>query len=146
MVTKFKSTWKESAQPRRQRKYRFNAPRSVQRKMVSAHLDKSLREKYNRRSFPLRVGDVVKVLRGNFKGKEGKVEKVDLKKLKLLISGCEVTRVNGQKSRVKIDPSNVKIVDLKLDDKKRKDALTRGKNKKEEWWFRIINIWGYNNG
>ena len=132
MTTEFRSTWKKSVQPRRQRKYRFNAPRSVQRKMVSAHLDKPLREKYDRRSFPLRVGDTVKVLRGNFKGKEGKVERVDLKKLKILVSGCEVFRVNGQKSRVKIDPSNVKIIDLKLDDKKRKDALVRGKDKKEE--------------
>jgi large subunit ribosomal protein L24 len=131
MVTEFKSTWKKSAQPRRQRKYRFNAPRSVARKMVSAHLDKPLREKYGKRSFTLRVGDVVKVMRGNYKGKEGKVERVDLKKLKILVSGCEVIRVNGQKSRVKIDPSNVKIVDLKLDDKKRKESLERGNSKKE---------------
>lgn len=125
MTKDFISSWKKSIQPRRQRKYRYNAPRSVARKMVSAHLDKPLKEKYGKRSFTLRVGDLVKVLRGNFKGKEGKVEHIDLKKLKIAVSGCEVVRVNGKKSKVKIDPSNVKIVDLKLDDKKRKNALLR---------------------
>lgn len=129
MNSKFNKSWNKSKKPSKQRKFRFNAPRSIKRKMMSAHLNKDLKSRYKRRNFPLRAGDIVKVVRGDFKGKEGKVERLDLKNLKIFVLGCEAVRVNGQKSKVAIDPSNVIIVDLKLDDKKRKDALQRNESK-----------------
>lgn len=129
MKSKFSASWSSSTQPRKQRKYRLNAPDNVRRIMMSASLDKPLKEKYGRRNFPLKVGDAVKVMRGNFKGKEGKIEVVDLKKLKVAISGCEVVKVNGQKSKVFVDPSNVMIKTLNLDDKLRVKALERASKK-----------------
>ncbi|MFA6088966.1 MAG: 50S ribosomal protein L24 [Candidatus Woesearchaeota archaeon] len=125
MDKEFSTSWRTSVQPRKQRKFRYNAPTNIRRVMLSAHLDKTLSEKYQKRSFPLRKGDTVKIVRGDFKKKEGIIERVDLKKLKIFVSGCDVTRVSGQKSKVAIDPSNVVIISLKLDDKKRKDAVSR---------------------
>ena len=42
--------WKASKQPRKQRKYRFNAPLHISGKFLSTHLSPELREVYKRRS------------------------------------------------------------------------------------------------
>ena len=80
MKTKFSSSWRRSSQPRKQRKYRYNAPLHIKQKFVSTHLSKNLRDKYKKRNINLRKGDSVKVMRGQFKNKSGKVEEVNLKK------------------------------------------------------------------
>ena len=118
----------KSKKPRKQRKFLYNAPLHIRRKMISAHLSKELRKQYNRRSFPVRVGDEVKILRGEFKGKTGKVKKVDTKKYKIYIEGITKKRTVGTEYTVPISPSNVEIIKLNLDDKKRLKALKRGKN------------------
>ena len=79
MKQKFSKHWIGSKQPRKQRKYRANAPLHVRHKMISANLNKDLRKKYGKRSFPLRKADNVKIMRGEFKNKTGKVASVDLK-------------------------------------------------------------------
>ena len=73
----------------------------------------------------LKVGDKVKILRGKFRGKEGAVKIIDLKTLKLSVSGVEHTKLDGTKIFLKLDPSNVQIIDLKLEDKKRKKAMEK---------------------
>jgi large subunit ribosomal protein L24 len=92
---------------------------------MSVHLSNELRKKYLRRSFPIRKGDKVKVLRGQFKGRENKVEEVILSKLKVHVTGIERSKKDGSKSRYSLEPSNLMITELNLDDKKRKEALER---------------------
>ena len=87
MKTKFSSSWIKSKQPRKQRKYRYNAPLHVKQKFVSAHLSKELRKKYNKRSMNLRKGDSIKIMRGQFKNKTGKIEEVSVKKTSVYVSG-----------------------------------------------------------
>ena len=70
----------------------------------------------------------VKILRGQFKGKEGTIEKVLLKKSRVQINGAENIKKDGSKSFYPIAPSNVIIIDIKLDDKKREAALKRKGN------------------
>ena len=118
----------KSKKPRKQRKFLYNAPLHIRRKMISSHLSKELREKYKKRSIPVRVGDEVKVLRGKFKGKTGKVKKVDTKKYKIYIEGITKKRTVGTEYTVPISPSNVEIIKLNLEDKKRLKALERGKS------------------
>jgi len=125
MKTKFSSSWKGSVQPRKQRKYRYNAPLHIRQKFVSTHLSKDLRKKYNKRSANLRKGDNVKVLRGQFKSKNGKVEEVDLKKTSVYVSGIEVTKKDGTKARYPIHPSNLMITELNMDDKMRQKIFER---------------------
>jgi len=117
--------WQSSKQPRKQRKYLYNAPIHIKKKFLSANLSKELREKYNRRSFPLRKGDEVKVMRGEFKGKTGKVNRINLKESKVYIDGITRKKVDGSDISVPIHPSNLKIVDLNLSDKKRLESLNK---------------------
>jgi large subunit ribosomal protein L24 len=120
----------KSKKPRKQRKFLFTAPLHLRRKFLSAHLSKELREKYKTRSFPLRKGDEVEVMRGEFKKRTGKIARVDLKKCKVYVEGITIKRTDGTERLKAIHPSNLKILRLALEDKKRLKALER-KMKKE---------------
>ena len=125
MKTKFSKTWKRSKQQRKQRKYRYNAPLHIKNKFMSAHLSKELRQKHKKRSFSVRKGDKVQVMRGQFKKKIGKIERIDIKKSRAYITGIETIKKDGTKTLYPINPSNLMIVELNLDDKKRSEALKR---------------------
>jgi ribosomal protein uL24 len=71
---------------------------------MSCNLSKDLRAKYAVRSIPVRKGDTIKVMRGNFpsliligtqKGKEGKVNAVYRKKWVLHIEKLTREKHNG---------------------------------------------------
>lgn len=119
--------WKSSKKPGKQRKYRHNAPLHVKRKFLSAHLSEELREKHNRRSFPVRKGDEIEVMKGKFKKKTGKISRVNLKKSKVYIDGITVKKVDGTDVQTPIDPSNLRLINLNLNDEKRLKALMRKK-------------------
>jgi large subunit ribosomal protein L24 len=125
MKSTFSISWKSSKQPRKQRKYVFNAPHHIKKKLVSTNLSKELREKHNKRNVPIRKGDKVKILRGQFKGKTGEITKVDLRNLKVNIEKIELLKKDGNRVAYPIRPSNLMIIELKLDDKKRKKLLER---------------------
>jgi len=125
MKTKFSSSWIRSKQPRKQRKYRYNAPLHIKQKFVSAHLSKDLREKYKRRSINLRKGDSVKVMRGQFRNKTGKIDEVNLKRTKVYVSGIEIAKRDGTKARYPLNPSNLVITEVDINDKMRNKSLGR---------------------
>ena len=127
MKTKFSKSWVRSKQPRKQRKYRYNAPLHIKQKFVSAHFSKELRKKYSKRSAILRKGDNVKVMRGQFKNKMGKVDKISLAKTYVYVSGIEIVKRDGTKSRHPIHPSNLMITELNMDDKERNKIFERKK-------------------
>ena len=124
------SSWKASTQRRKQRKYRYNAPIHVLGNFMNAHLVKNLREKYQTRSIRIRVGDKVKILRGQFKKKEGKISRVDIKNSKVFVEGIERGKGDGSKSFYPINPSNVMIMEL-TDDKKRMRKFQSEKSAKQ---------------
>lgn len=132
--TKFTVSWKRSSQVRKQRKYVHRAPLHLKQKMMHSHVAKALREKYNGvRSVQLRKGDTVKILRGEFRGKEGKVDRITLKRGRVYITGMDRIKADGSKIPVVFHPSNVMIVDFDLSDKKRKAKLTgKGSGKESE--------------
>ena len=115
-------SWKASKQPRKQRKYAYNAPDHIRGKFLSAHLSKELKEKHGMRSIRVRVGDTVKVVRGQFKGKEGDVESVNLAKTKLYIAGVEMSKQESGKVKYPVHPSNVIITKMKNDARRNKDS------------------------
>jgi large subunit ribosomal protein L24 len=125
MKQKFSTHWIGSKQPRKQRKYRYNLPLHLRHKLMSANLTKDLRKKYGRRNVPVRKNDVVKVMRGKFKKKTGKVSIVNLKKLKVAIENLQVQKKDGTKVNVYFDPSNIQITELNVDDKERTKSLER---------------------
>ena len=125
MKQKFSHSWISSSQPRKQRKYRHNAPLNLRHKMISAHLSKELRQKYQTRNTQLRKGDTVKIVRGQYKKKTGKISQILIKKYKVYVAGAELTKIDGSKSFYPIDPSNIIITELNLDDKQRSEVLKR---------------------
>lgn len=125
MKSRWFSGWLRSKQPRKQRKYTYNAPLHKRRKLMSAHLSSELKKKHGRNSFPVRKGDRVKILRGQYKGTIAEIEKVDLKKYRIFVKGVEHKKTEGRTSYYPIHPSNVTILTLKLDDSKRKNSLSR---------------------
>ena len=127
MKKEFSLGWKRSKQRRKQRKYLANAPLHIRRKLMSSNLSKELRKKYGRRSFPLRKNDVVKIMRGKFAGKTGKVNEVDLKRLRVSIEGIQNQKKEGTKVNVFFHASKLQIIELNLEDKKRQEQLKAGK-------------------
>lgn len=118
---------RQSAKPRKQRKRLYNAPLHKLAKLMSAHLSPELREKYKRRSFPVRTGDKVKILRGDFKGVEGKVIGVDRERQMIYVENVTLKKADGSTVNRPIHVSNVMITELNLDDPYRREALMRGK-------------------
>ncbi len=119
MKTQFSKTWKGSVQPRKQRKYLHNLPRHLKHRLMAATLSKELRKKYGKRSIPVKKNDVVKVLRGSFSGKTGKINSVSTKKLAAYIDGVETSRRDGTKVFVPIKASNLMIIELNEQDSRR---------------------------
>ena len=115
----------KSKQPRKQRKARYNAPLHIRHKFMNAPLSAELRKKYEKRSFPLRKGDTVRVVRGDDRGKEGKVRSVDLKREKITVDGVVIARSDVSEVPRPIHPSNVVITKLDVKDKLRESALGR---------------------
>lgn len=102
-------------------------------KLISVNLSKELRKKYQKRSVPLRKKDVVKIMRGKFKGKKGKVMKILLKTQKIEIEGIQIKKQDGSKVNINLRPSNLQIIELNVEDKKRNKILSKGiKEKKQE--------------
>ena len=116
------SSWKASEQPRKQRAYVRNAPLHIRNESVVAHLSKELRAKHKRRAIRVKVGDKVKVMRGSFKNKAGKVERIDVKNKKVYVTGVEFAKRDGSKAQYPVHPSNLLVQELDLADKRRLTA------------------------
>lgn len=113
------SAWKSSKKPGKQRKYIRNAPKHVKGAQLGSHLSPELRKKYSKRAVRVRKGDKVKVMNGTFKGKTGKVERIDTEKQRVFVSGIEILKKDGSKAQYPVKPSNLMIQDLDLSDKRR---------------------------
>jgi large subunit ribosomal protein L24 len=85
---------------------------------------------------PVRKGDTVRILRGDNKGFEGKVSRIDRKAFRIYVEGLTREKVDGTNIFLPIHPSKVQIRNLNLDDKWRKDVFARkkktAKQEKEE--------------
>lgn len=114
-----------SKQPRKQRKLLHTAPLHVRHKLMGVMLSKELKEQYGKRSIPVKKGDTVKVMRGDFKDHEGKVEKVDLKNYRVQIEGVSVQKPDGNQIYHSVHPSKLMIVEIELDDEERNKIMER---------------------
>lgn len=128
MKKKFSLSWLSSTQPRKQRKFRAQAPLHTKHKFLSTHLSKSLKEKYGKRNLPLRKGDEVLIMRGTFKKKKAKVNSVNLKKTKVSVEGIQRTKKDGSKVSVWFSPRALQITTLNLEDKKRLPSVSPKEN------------------
>ncbi|KAI3813467.1 hypothetical protein L1987_18192 [Smallanthus sonchifolius] len=87
---------------RKCRKAHFTAPSSVRRVLMSAPLSTDLRTKYNARSIPVRKDDEVQVVRGTYKGREGKL-KLDKDRKSLLERKAKGRAADKSKGKFSVD-------------------------------------------
>lgn len=90
---------------------------------ICSNLSNNLKKEYNTRSLRIVKGDSVKIMRGEYKGVEGKVEKLNTLKGRLSIEGVQREKIKGGQVKVQIHASNVRITSLHLDDKYRKNKI-----------------------
>ncbi len=114
-----------SKKPGKQRKALYTAPLHKRHKFLSAPLSEELRKEYKKRSIPVRKGDTVKIVRGDFKDTEGVVQKVLLKESRIYVAGAVIPKADGSERFYPVHPSNVVITKLELKDEKRKKVLER---------------------
>ena len=108
-------------------------PKHVRDGSICSSLSDDLREQYGRRSIRVIKGDTVSVLRGEYAGIEGKVEKVDTLHGSLAIEGVQREKVRGGNVKVYIHASNVRVTALDLDDKYRQNTkLRRNQNQRSK--------------
>ncbi|MBR9678679.1 MAG: 50S ribosomal protein L24 [Nanoarchaeota archaeon] len=119
MKSEWSNSWKSSMQPRKQRKFLFNAPAHIKQKKMTAPLSKTLRKEHNKRSLVVRVGDEVKIVRGDFKGKKGKVEKIIKPNERVIINNVSRVKVDGTKANAPVHASKIMITKINLEDSKR---------------------------
>jgi large subunit ribosomal protein L24 len=132
MKKKFSTKWKASKQPRKQRKFLANAPLHIKKKMLSSNLSKDLKKKWKKRNVSLRKGDLVKIMRGKFRKKQGKIIEIKMKSGKIYIEGIQKKKQDGSKVNIPLKASNLQIIELNMDDKKRMKKIRAKEEKKME--------------
>ncbi len=107
----------------------YRAPYARRSKQVSANLSKDLRKKYGKRSVRLAIDDSVKIIRGEYKGIDGKITKIAIDKGSIAIEGIKKEKLKGEKIDVYIPSSNILVTSLNTDDHWRKSKLEGKKPK-----------------
>ncbi|MDY6771515.1 MAG: 50S ribosomal protein L24 [Candidatus Nanohaloarchaea archaeon] len=118
-MSDWNKNWQSSEKPGKQRKHRENAPYHQRKKFLSARLADDVRDRVGTKTLPLREGDKAEIMRGEWSDATGRVEDVDYEDKKVYISGVETERVDTSDAKIPIDPSNLKITKLDLDDEER---------------------------
>ena len=113
------SHMRPSSKPRKQRKRQIEAPLHQRKKMLRGHLAPKYLEAGKRRSLTIRKGDQVRIMRGEHKGEEGKVEKVNLRNLTITIEGVTQAKADESQSARMIHASNIMIIRPDMSDRRR---------------------------
>src|SRR5205809_6318390 len=106
-----------STQPRVQRKRAAHAPLHVKRILTSSHLAEEVHATANGRlprALPVRKGDTVRVMRGGFRGREGKVVSVDRVHGTVAVEAITIEHVHETKAPRPLDASN--SLSIRMDD------------------------------
>ena len=109
----------------------FQATMQTRSKQLGANLSKDLQKKYGKKSARVVEGDSVTILRGEFKGVDGKVSNISTSKSSVAIEGVKKEKTKGDKFDVYIHTSNLVITSLNGDDKWRMAKL-QGKDPRKQ--------------
>jgi len=107
-------------QPRKKRKALAELPLHSKRKLVHAHLSKELRKQLKKRAVALKKGDSVKIMRGRFKKRSGKIVKVNLRRMLVFVEGVVIKKQGGREKPAPIQPSNLMITALEKREERKK--------------------------
>ncbi|MFB5628659.1 MAG: 50S ribosomal protein L24 [Nitrosarchaeum sp.] len=95
----------------------YRATFHTKSKQLGSQLSDDLRKKYGKKSIRVIEGDSIKIVRGEFKGVDGKISKVSTMKSSVAIEGVKKEKTKGDKFDVYIHTSNLLVIGLNTDDK-----------------------------
>lgn len=98
----------QSKKPKKQRKALFNYKNHQRSKLLSTRVADFLREEYGIKNLPLRVGDDVRIVRGEFKDFEGEVIEIT-KEQRAKIKEAKFEKSDGTEFNPSIHISNLVI-------------------------------------
>ena len=122
----------KTKQPKKQRKIFFNLPLHLRWRLLTAPLSKELQKELGIKRLYVRKGDVVRIVRGDWKGHEGKVVEVDLKRGRIFVEGVTIKKADGTEVFYPIHPSKVVIVKLGEIDEVRRKIIERRQKARQE--------------
>ena len=109
----------------------FQATLQTRSKQMGSALSKDLQKKYGKKSARVVEGDSVTILRGEFKGVDGKISNISTQKSSVAIDGIKKEKTKGDKFDVYIHTSNLVITSLNSNDKWRMAKL-EGKDPRKQ--------------
>jgi len=109
----------------------FQATLQTRSKQMGSALSKDLQKKYGKKSARVVEGDSVTILRGEFKGVDGKISNISTQKASVAIDGVKKEKTKGDKFDVYIHTSNLVITSLNSNDKWRMAKL-EGKDPRKQ--------------
>jgi len=109
----------------------YRATFHTRSKQLGSQLSEDLRKKYGKKSVRVIEGDSIKIVRGEFKGVDGKISKVSTKKNSVAVEGVKKEKTKGDKFDVYIHTSNLLVTGLNTEDKWR-IAKLEGKKPSEK--------------
>ena len=101
----------------------YQATLQTRSKQMGGALSKDLQKKYGKKSVRVIEGDSVTILRGEFKGVDGKISKISTQKTSVAIEGVKKEKTKGDKFDVYIHTSNLVVKSLNSSDKWRMAKL-----------------------
>jgi large subunit ribosomal protein L24 len=109
----------KSKKARKQRAFSAHLPLHLQQKRLAVHLNEALQKENKKRSLSVRKGDTVKVMRGEHKGKSGKITAVSYAKGKVFIEKLVLKKAKGKEAMIPIHASNLLLTELNREDEAR---------------------------
>ncbi|MHB8565999.1 MAG: 50S ribosomal protein L24 [Nitrososphaerales archaeon] len=117
-----------SSKPTKVRKNFYLSPQHEKGSaLLRASIATDLKSKYGRNSIRVRPGDSVKLVRGEYSGIEGKVQKVFPNEGRVTVEGVTREKIAGGTTQIRIHASNLVVTSLNLDDKFRRQKLEGSK-------------------
>ncbi len=98
----------------------FKSPIHVHKRFLKCRLDDVLREEYGVRSLGLKKGDLVRIMRGQFRDTEAKVTRVDYANARVHLDSASTTKSDGKEASIPIHASNLMLVKLELNDERKR--------------------------
>lgn len=112
----------KSSKPKKQRKMYAEMPLHKRQKTMAVHLGKELRKRIGKRALVIKKGDKVKIMRGNSRGKTGKVAAVYYGRRIVHVEGIVRKRSDGREVPVQLHASNLLLLEMEGKDDRRAKA------------------------
>ena len=109
----------------------YRATYQTKSKQLGSALSKNLHKKYGKRSVRVIEGDSVTIVRGEFKGVDGKISRISIQKNSVAIEGIKKEKSKGEKFDVYIHTSNLIVTSLNTGEKWRMARL-EGKDPRKQ--------------